>query len=112
MNSNTSGVYTLFFSYLFKVEEFSYGKLTGVSLCIFGVILISLQDKKATNNEVEHSVIGDIFALLGAIFYGLFSTILKLKVDIMILLLHLQLHILFSRSFYSRYKRMGMYRLN
>lgn len=79
--SNTSGVYTLLFSWLLQVEEMTAGKIVGVFLCIVGVILISLQDDESQDSSgTQHSIVGDIVALLGAILYALFTTVLKLKV--------------------------------
>ena len=105
--SNTSGIYSLFFSWLFSVENFTLGKLFGVFLSLLGVIIVSYGDStSSTSNSsgsggtgtgagsdggggggkqgesfvIQHSIGGDLFAATGAMLYGLFTTIVKIKV--------------------------------
>ena len=103
--SNTSGIYSLFFSWLFSVENFTLGKLFGVFLSLLGVIIVSYGDstsstsnssgsggtgavsagigggKQGESSVIQHSIIGDLFAATGAMLYGLFTTIVKIKVS-------------------------------
>lgn len=78
--SNTSGVFALVFAWALEAEEITYSKMAGVLLCVLGVALVSLQDTEAADDAVAHSLWGDIVAALGAALYGLFSTVLKIKV--------------------------------
>lgn len=79
--SNLSGVFTLFFSYISGVEEFSRGKLFGLLICFLGVILVSIHDNKTPNHtENSESFIGDMLAIVGAMGYGLYTTVIKLKI--------------------------------
>ena len=77
MCSNTSGVFTLFFSWLCGIENITCGKLIGLFFCFAGVVVVAMQDKDASS---KHSLGGDVVAILGALFYGLYTTVLKLKV--------------------------------
>ena len=101
--SNTSGIYSLFFSWLFSVENFTLGKLFGVFLSLLGVIIVSYGDstsgirissggtgagsvgggggKQGESSVIQHSIGGDLFAASGAMLYGLFTTIVKIKVS-------------------------------
>ena len=67
---------------MLEAEAITYSKLIGVSLCVLGVVLVSLQDREEADGAVAHSLWGDIVAALGAALYGLFSTVLKVKVRI------------------------------
>ena len=77
--SNFSGVFTLFFSWLFGIEIVTKEKLTGLALCMCAVILVALNDEE-NDNDNNHSFVGDFLTLLGAMGYGLYTTILRLKV--------------------------------
>ena len=68
------------FAWLLEAEAITYSKLIGVFLCVLGVALVSLQDRETADGAVAHSVWGDLVAALGAALYGLFSTVLKVKV--------------------------------
>ena len=66
---------------MFDAEEISAGKLAGVILCLLGVIIVSFQDLEDTSSDsTKHSIGGDIVAVIGAILYSLFTTLLKVKV--------------------------------
>lgn len=75
--SNLSGSFTLFFSYLFQLESITYGKIAGLICCFVGVILVSLNDQ---GDGTHHGLVGDLLAIVGAIGYGLYTTVLKLKI--------------------------------
>ena len=79
-------MFTLFFSWYFGIEDISVGKTLGLSLCFVGVILVALQDEQSADDTSAgslHSILGDLVAVLGAMLYGLYTTILKLKVVIL-----------------------------
>jgi solute carrier family 35 protein F5 len=81
VSSNTSGVFTLFFSWIFGIEEITAGKVLGLSLCFGGVILVAIQDESSADDGTsEEGVMGDLVAVIGAMCYGLYTTILKMKV--------------------------------
>lgn len=76
--STLAGVFTLFFSWYFGIEIVTKGKIIGLILCILGVIFVSYEDDKV-NEDGQHSFIGDFLALLGAMGYGIYTTILGVK---------------------------------
>jgi solute carrier family 35 protein F5 len=77
--SNLSGIFTLYFSWLFGIENVTKEKVIGLFICMCAVILIALKDKRS-NIENNHSFTGDFLTLLGAAGYGLYTTILRIKV--------------------------------
>lgn len=77
--SNFSGVFTLFFSWLFGIESVTKEKLSGLLICMMAIILVALSDEENVNDN-NHSFIGDFLTLLGAMGYGLYTTILRIKV--------------------------------
>jgi solute carrier family 35 protein F5 len=74
--SSTSGLFTLILGTLLRVERFNLVKLLAVLFTLIGVVIVSADDKGTT----KASIIGDICAILGAVFYGAYSVMLKLKV--------------------------------
>eukprot|EP00029_Vermamoeba_vermiformis_P000174 TRINITY_DN10192_c0_g1_i1.p1 TRINITY_DN10192_c0_g1~~TRINITY_DN10192_c0_g1_i1.p1 ORF type:complete len:365 (-),score=67.87 TRINITY_DN10192_c0_g1_i1:30-1124(-) len=74
--SATSGFYTLLFGTMFRVEEFSWGKLLATMICIAGVALVTLVDTQ----QGTSSIIGDVVAMGSAVFYGLYVSLLRKKV--------------------------------
>jgi solute carrier family 35 protein F5 len=74
--SATSGFFTLLFGTLFRVEEFSWGKLLATTICIAGVALVTLVDTQ----QGTASIIGDVVAMGSAVFYGLYVSLLRKKV--------------------------------
>lgn len=59
--------------------------MLGLFLCFVGVILVAIQDEQSSDDASSgtstlHSIGGDIVAVIGAMLYGLYTTILKLKV--------------------------------
>lgn len=79
-----SGLFTLGIGALFKVEKMNLVKIMAVLISLVGVSFVSYSDTKELSQEtVEQQVspiIGDILALLGAFFYGCYTTLLKLKI--------------------------------
>jgi solute carrier family 35 protein F5 len=73
--STTSGIFTLVLSILILRESPEIMKFLAVILALGGVVCIALADE----NEGEEGVLGDIFAIVGAVFYALYSVVLKWK---------------------------------
>ncbi|CAI4210435.1 unnamed protein product [Parascedosporium putredinis] len=87
--TSTSSVWTLVFCSLLRVESFTSRKLIGVMASLAGVILISTVDLTGSNDENRGSfphktlsqiAIGDAMAFVSAIIYGLYVTVMKLRV--------------------------------
>ncbi|KAJ4148182.1 hypothetical protein LMH87_002663 [Akanthomyces muscarius] len=87
--TSTSSIWTLVFCALFKVESFSLRKLFGVLASLIGIVLISTVD--LTGNSDEHRgsfphkttgqiAIGDSMALISAVVYGMYVTVMKRRV--------------------------------
>ncbi|CAF3485388.1 unnamed protein product [Fusarium graminearum] len=87
--TSTSSVWTLIFCSLFGIERFSGAKIMGVAASLAGVILISTVDLAEQADENRGSfprksstqiALGDAMALLSAVIYGLYVTVMKRKV--------------------------------
>ncbi|KAK6350027.1 hypothetical protein TWF696_006277 [Orbilia brochopaga] len=92
--SATSSIFTLIFAALFKVERFSWAKVLAITVSMAGVVLISTADAKngeseseptsADEREPHHTVaeilLGDGMALFGALVYGLYTVLLKVRI--------------------------------
>lgn len=87
--TSTSSIWTLIFCAMFKVESFSIRKLFGVLASLVGIVLISTVD--LTGNSDEHRgsfphkttgqiAIGDSMALISAVVYGMYVTVMKRRV--------------------------------
>ncbi|MBE3050437.1 hypothetical protein IMZ48_49675 [Candidatus Bathyarchaeota archaeon] len=87
--TSTSSVWTLVFCSLMRIEFFSWRKLVGVMASLTGVVLISTVDLTGKNDENRGSfphkttgeiALGDAIALVSAVLYGLYVTVMKRKV--------------------------------
>ncbi|KAK9422135.1 putative EamA domain-containing protein [Seiridium unicorne] len=88
--TSTSSVWTLVFCAWMKVEPFSVRKLIGVMASLAGIILISLVDLSGKDNDADRGnfphktqqqiAIGDLMALISAVVYGLYVTVMKVRV--------------------------------
>lgn len=99
--SSTSSFFTLFVGALFNVESINRPKLLGAFISFFGIMLVTKSDsnqKRCRNfqegvvcpddnnqtsslsNDTFFILIGNLLALAGAFFYGVYSTLLKKKV--------------------------------
>lgn len=96
--SSTSSFFTLFIGALFQVESINKMKLLGALVSFFGIMLVTKSDsnpKRCRNmqqgiiciesdsdftNDAFSILIGNLLALAGAFFYGVYSTLLKRKV--------------------------------
>ncbi|KAF8392978.1 hypothetical protein HHK36_021219 [Tetracentron sinense] len=81
--TSTSGLFTLFFGAFFGQESLNITKVVAVFVSIAGVVMTTLGKTWATEElqsisvSTQHSVAGDIFGLLSAVAYGLFTVLLK-----------------------------------
>ncbi|ATY60462.1 vacuolar membrane [Cordyceps militaris] len=87
--TSTSSIWTLVFCALFKVESFSLRKLFGVLASLIGIVLISTVDLTGNSDENRGSfphkttgqiAIGDAMALISAVVYGMYVTVMKRRV--------------------------------
>lgn len=81
--SNLSGGFTLFFSWLYGVEKVTTAKLVGLGFCFIGVAMTAIGDKNAGSGGGPgsgSSILGDVMAVCGAAVYGLYTTVLRVKV--------------------------------
>ncbi|KAI0167791.1 hypothetical protein BJ166DRAFT_520682 [Pestalotiopsis sp. NC0098] len=88
--TSTSSVWTLIFCAWMKVDPFSVRKLIGVMASLAGIILISSVDLSGKDNDdnrgnfphktQQQIAIGDSMALVSAIVYGLYVTVMKVRV--------------------------------
>lgn len=87
--TSTSSVWTLVFCALLRVDPFSVRKLIGVLASLVGVVLISTVDLTGKSDENRGSfphkttgqiAVGDSMALLSAVIYGMYITVMKRRV--------------------------------
>lgn len=83
--SSTSGLFTLFIGVILKEDSLSMAKVVAVFISMAGVVMTTLgktwaNDESAqfdSSGNAERSLIGDLFGLLSAVSYGLFTVLLK-----------------------------------
>lgn len=80
--ASTSSFFTIIVGWLFHVETLDITKVLSIIVSFIGVICVTLNDDPQTSESSSFKAIltGDILALLGALFYGIFSIVLKYKV--------------------------------
>ncbi|KAK8017502.1 hypothetical protein PG993_013828 [Apiospora rasikravindrae] len=88
--TSTSSVWTLVLCAIMKVESFTVRKLVGVLASLAGIVLISTVDLSGQDNDEDRGnfphksqrqiAIGDAMALFSAVVYGLYVTVMKLRV--------------------------------
>ncbi|CAI0648301.1 unnamed protein product [Colletotrichum noveboracense] len=87
--NSTSSVWTLVFCALMRVEGFTIRKFIGVLASLTGIVLISTVDLSGSSDENRGSfphkttsqiAIGDSMAFVSAIIYGLYVTVMKVRV--------------------------------
>lgn len=81
---SVSGAATLIFSVLLGIETITMYSVVGVIFSFIGVALISWGDKNISNKSSQGRGVffGDIMAFLSAMFGGIYTTFIKLKVPI------------------------------
>ncbi len=77
--NNSSSVFALLLAYISGVEKITVGKISGIVLSFIGVAFVTINARDDSGDD-NHSFYGDLCGIVGAIGYGLYSTILKLKV--------------------------------
>ncbi|KAL4821288.1 hypothetical protein BDW67DRAFT_46929 [Aspergillus spinulosporus] len=93
--TSTSGVWTLIFGALLRVEKFTGHKFLGVITSLLGIILISRVDLSATDDpnaghdgsgskfppkSAGEIALGDAMAAFSAVMYGVYTVVLKRQV--------------------------------
>lgn len=76
--SNLAASFTLLFSWLAGLESITLPKVSGLLLCFCGAIAVGLNDAEGSK-QVERSVSGDLVALLAAMGYGAYTTLIRLQ---------------------------------
>lgn len=61
------------------IEEFSWCKIVGMIICFAGSVSVGLED--SSGGDQKQTVSGDIVALLAAAGYGLYTTVIRVKVS-------------------------------
>ena len=88
--SSTSSIWTLILCAIFGVERFTLRKLGGVTSSLIGIVLISTIDLSGGSDENRGSfphkspsqiAKGDLLALLSAVLYGVYVTVMKRRVS-------------------------------
>ncbi|KAI0488895.1 hypothetical protein KFK09_028734 [Dendrobium nobile] len=82
--SSTSGLFTLFIGVLLGQDSLNVAKLVAVFISMAGVVMATLGKTWATDESQlsstgngKRSLVGDLFSLLSAVLYGLFTVLLK-----------------------------------
>jgi len=96
--SSMSGFFTLGVGRIFRVEVLTTAKIAAVVMSSAGVVLVSLSDSSEPHDQVEYPptsvisvlnpsptiamarIFGDVLALLSALFYALYVTLLKVRI--------------------------------
>ncbi|CDH56923.1 yml018c-like protein [Lichtheimia corymbifera JMRC:FSU:9682] len=72
--SSTSGLFTLALGALFRVENITITRVLAVVISFSGAVLVSYSD------STGRRILGDMLALSGALFYGLYTILLKRQI--------------------------------
>ncbi|KAK7260985.1 hypothetical protein RIF29_27288 [Crotalaria pallida] len=81
--SSMSGLFTLFFGSLLGKDSVNATKLVAVLISMAGVAMTTFgktwaaDDQTSISKSGKHSIVGDMFGLLSAICYGLYTVLLK-----------------------------------
>ncbi|KAF9614350.1 hypothetical protein IFM89_018103 [Coptis chinensis] len=81
--SSTSGLFTLFFGAYIGQDSLNVAKVVAVFISMAGVLMTTIgktwatDELLSTSGTTTHSIAGDVFGLLSAISYGLFTVLLK-----------------------------------
>ncbi|KAF9569676.1 hypothetical protein CPC08DRAFT_677317 [Agrocybe pediades] len=86
--SSMSGFFTLAIGSVFRVEKLSLIKIGAVTTSFVGVALVSMSDSQAKQpgqTSIGHAfnmvvVFGDFLALISALFYAMYVTLLKVRI--------------------------------
>ncbi|KAL8130021.1 hypothetical protein V2J09_019176 [Rumex salicifolius] len=81
--ASTSGLFTLFFGSLLGQDDVNVAKMVAVFICMAGVFMTTFgktwapDEKFSLSESRRHTITGDIYGLLSALFNGLFTVLLK-----------------------------------
>ncbi|KAF8421064.1 hypothetical protein EV426DRAFT_709312 [Tirmania nivea] len=90
--SSTSSAWTFLLCAIFRVERFTWSKAAAVLVSLIGIAIISQNDSTKHQNDSAldiplilirksaETLLGDFLALVGALFYGVYTTLLKVRV--------------------------------
>lgn len=79
--SSTSSFFTLLIGFLYSIESINKYKIYGIVLCFVGVLIVTKTDSSSTNPTNSNAIIffGNMLALSGALIYGIYTILLKVK---------------------------------
>lgn len=82
--SSTSSFFTLLLGFLYAVEKVNNRKICGILLSFIGVLIITQVDSNSENPASSPLVAfcGNMLALAGALIYGIYTILLKLRTTI------------------------------
>lgn len=84
--SSTSSFFTLIIGFMAAVERINQNKIMGILLSFAGVMIVTKADtdENNPNNDKSAWIIfwGNILALSGALLYGVYTILLKLKITV------------------------------
>lgn len=82
--SSTSSFFTLLIGYLYAVEKINSNKIIGIVLSFTGVLIVTKIDSSSDNPKNSNLLVlfGNLLALSGALVYGIYTILLKLKTSI------------------------------
>ncbi|KAK9699923.1 hypothetical protein RND81_08G204400 [Saponaria officinalis] len=82
--SSTSGLFTLFVGVLLGEDSLNFAKVVAVFVSMAGVVMTTLgktwstdHSEVSSSSNGERSLVGDLFGLMSAMSYGLFTVLLK-----------------------------------
>ncbi|CAN6241124.1 unnamed protein product [Urochloa humidicola] len=82
--SSTSGLFTLFIGVLLGQDSINAAKIIAVFISIAGVVMTTMgqtwasdESEVGKSGDTERTLLGDMFGLMSAIAYGLFTVLLK-----------------------------------
>lgn len=82
--SSTASFFTLLVGWFANTEKFNQVKVGALLLSFLGVVLVTKADSEQISHEVKRTAlsifIGNALALLGALLYGIYTTMLKYRI--------------------------------
>ncbi|KAF8451804.1 hypothetical protein BGX38DRAFT_1053981, partial [Terfezia claveryi] len=87
--SSTSSAWTLMLCAIFRVERFTWSKAAAALVSLTGIAIISQNDSTKHRNDSALDIpnrtsveilLGNFLALVGALFYGVYTTLLKMRI--------------------------------
>lgn len=84
--SSTSSFFTLIIGFIASVERINQNKIMGILLSFAGVMIVTKADTDDNNLNNDKSALlifwGNVLALSGALLYGVYTILLKLKITV------------------------------